>query len=215
MQFTHVLFDMDGTLVDSMGYWDDVCGEWLRSAGLYSEELFDILKPMTLPQTAEYLESNFNMSVPLDEVVQRMYSIMQVHYEKDVELKAGVRSFLDEMQKKGVRMCVVSSTHRSLVELCLKRHNLTDYFEFVLSAEEVGKGKTDPDIYLEAAKRLGAEPQNCLVFEDAMAAGLTARRAGFLTAAIYDDNSDAAWDAFRTQTDLAFRDWDEARKMLR
>ncbi len=214
MQFTHALFDMDGTLVDSMGYWDEVCGEYLREAGLYTEEIFDILKPMTLPQTAEYLEAEFGIPVPLEEIKSKMCRIMLGHYQNDVEPKPGVRAFLQAMQNKGVRMCVVSSSPDLLVETCLKRHDLTQFFEFLLSAEEVGKGKTDPDIYLEAAKRLNAEPQNTLVFEDAMQAGLTAKNAGFPTAAIYDTNSAAEWDAFRTQTDFAFADWDEALRIL-
>ena len=205
---------MDGTLVDSMGYWDEVCGEFLRETGLYSEEIFDVLKPMTLPQTAEYLESEFGVSIPLQEIETRMCRIMRAHYENDVLPKPGVQSFLQAMRDAGVKMCVVSSSPDLLVEACLKRHDLTKYFDFLLSAEEVGKGKTEPDIYLEGAKRLNAAPDSILVFEDAMQAGLTAKRAGFPTAAIFDENSVEEWDAFRTQVDYAFREWGEALRVL-
>ena len=214
MHFTHALFDMDGTLVDSMGYWDEVCGEYLRQVGLYSEVVFETLKPMTLPQTAEYFESEFGIKVPVEKMEKEMCRIMLDHYENDIEVKPGVQAFLEAMQKKGIRMCVVSSSPTLLVETCLKRHRLTQYFEFLLSADEVGKGKTDPDIYFEAARRLGVEPQNTLVFEDAMPAGLTAKRAGFPTAAIFDETSAVEWDEFRKQTDFAFADWDEALRTL-
>ena len=187
------MFDMDGTLVDSMGYWDEVCGEYLRQIGLYTEEIFDKLKPMTLPQTAAYLDSEFGISVSQEDII-----------------KPGIHAYLDALQKKGVRMCVVSSSPDALVKACLEQHDLLRYFEFLISAEEVGKGKTEPDIYYEAAKRLGASPETTMVFEDAMIAGLTAKRAGFLTTAIFDDNSVEQWDDFRVQTDCAFKTWNDA-----
>ncbi len=206
---------MDGTLVDSMGYWDEVCGEYLRSVGLYSEEVFDKLKPMTLPQTAKYLETEFHVSISPKEIITHMCRIMLGHYQNDVQAKSGIHEFLGALKKKGIRMCVVSSSPDDLVKTCLQRHDLLQYFEFLLSAEEVGKGKTDPDIYFEAAKRLDASPESTMVFEDAMIAGLTAKRAGFLTTAIFDDNSVEEWDDFRKETDFAFRDWDEALHTLR
>ena len=214
MQFTHALFDMDGTLVDSMQYWDEVCSEYLRQVGLNSEEVFDTLKPMTLPQTAHYLESEFGIQISEKEIVSQMQRIMLEHYKNDVQVKPGVREYLEALKQKGVKMCVVSSTSEPLLKVCLNRHGLTSYFAFLLSAEDVGKGKADPDIYYEAARRLGADPKSTMVFEDAMIAGLTAKRAGFLTTAIYDENSDEEWDAFHSQTDFAFRDWNEALQNL-
>ena len=210
MHFTSAMFDMDGTLVDSMGYWDEVCGEYLRQIGLYTEEIFDKLKPMTLPQTAAYLDSEFGISVSQEDIIQDMCRIMLDHYRNDVQAKPGIHAYLDALQKKGVRMCVVSSSPDALVKACLEQHDLLRYFEFLISAEEVGKGKTEPDIYYEAAKRLGASPETTMVFEDAMIAGLTAKRAGFLTTAIFDDNSVEQWDDFRVQTDCAFKTWNDA-----
>lgn len=209
-----MMFDMDGTLVDSMGYWDEVCGEYLKEVGLYSEVVFNTLKPMTLPQTAEYFESEFGIKVPVEKMEKQMCRIMLAHYEQDVQAKPGVHEFLQAMKNKGVRMCVVSSSPDLLVETCLKKHDLTKYFDFLLSADAVGKGKTDPDIYLEAARRLGADPKNTLVFEDALPAGLTAIRAGFPTAAIFDENSAEEWDAFCDEADLSFSDWNEALRAL-
>lgn len=209
------MFDMDGTLVDSMGYWGEVCGEYLRHVGLYTEEIFDTLKPMTLPQTAEYLETEFHVSISPEEIIAHMCRIMLGHYQNDVQAKPGVHAYLDALQKQGVRMCVVSSSPDDLVETCLRRHDLLRYFDFMISAEEVGKGKTEPDIYFEAAKRLGTKPETTIVFEDALIAGRTAKRAGFLTAAIFDENSFEEWDTFRKETDYAFRDWDEARQALK
>ena len=214
MDFTFAIFDMDGTLVDSMGYWDAVCAEFLTELGVYSEEVFDQLKPMTVPQSAEFLKTEFGISRSPQEVIERMCAIMQAHYENDVQPKSGVYDFLDALQQRGVRMCVASSTPVYLIDICLKRLQMRRYFDFLLSAEEVGTGKNEPYIYLETAKRLGAKPAETMVFEDAMIAGITAKRAGFRTAAIYDENSAQEWDAFSAQTDFAFADWHEALKAL-
>ncbi len=214
MQFTHAIFDMDGTLVDSMGYWDAVCGELLRELGIYSDDMIETLKPMTVPQTAEYLKTAFGIEGSPKEMISRMCGIMQTHYENDVQPKPGVYDFLDSMQKKGVRMCVASSTPDDLIDICLHRLKMRHYFDFLLSAEEVGKGKTDPDIFLLAANRLNATPQNTMVFEDSMMAADTAKRAGFQTAALYDDTGHTEWDTFRRKADCAFADWHEALRSL-
>lgn len=210
MQFKHAIFDMDGTLVDSMKFWDAVCGEFLRELGVYSEEVFDILKPMTVPQTADYLKSAFGIECDPQDMVDEMCRIMQSHYENDVQPKPGVYAFLEAVHQKGIPMCVASSTPVYLIEICLQRLKLRHFFDFLVSAEEVGKGKDDPGIYLETAKRLNACPQSTMVFEDAIIAGVTAKSAGFQTAAIFDETSETEWDAFRKETDFAFRDWHEA-----
>lgn len=214
MQFTHAIFDMDGTLVDSMQYWETVCGEFLRELGIDSEEIIEVLKPMTVPQTADYLRDEFGITGSPQEMTNRMCSIMRGHYETDVQPKPGVYAFLEALRKKGVRMCVASSTPDDLIDLCLQRLGLRDCFEFLLSAETVGKGKDAPDIFLEAAARMHAEPQNTMVFEDALIAAETAKRAGFQTAAIFDEVGAAEWDKFRQKADVAFNDWHEALQIL-
>ena len=214
MQFTYGIFDMDGTLVDSMGYWDEVCGEFLRELGVYSEQVIEILKPMTVPQTADYLKSAFGIEGSAQDMTDRMCRIMQAHYENDVLPKLGIYAFLDAMQKKGVRMCVASSTPIDLIDLCLQKLKMRHYFDFLLSAEEVGRGKDAPDIFLKAAERLGAVPQATMVFEDSMMAANSAKRVGFLTAAIYDKIGDAEWDTFRKTADVSFRDWQEALQII-
>lgn len=214
MQFSFAIFDMDGTLVDSMGYWDQTCEEFIHENGVDAPGVIDVLKPLTVQQTVEYLEKELGIHVSVTEMSARMCKIMQAHYEQDVEIKPGVTDFLQALRARGVKMCVASSSPQYLVETCLAKLSLKEYFEFFLSAEEVGKGKTEPDIYYEAARRLHAAPSDTMVFEDAMAAGLTAQKAGFPVTAVWDTSGIAEWEAFHPLADHAILNWKEAEEIL-
>ena len=119
---------------------------------------------------------------------------MALHYRQDVKIKPGVRDYLDALKQKGVPMCVASATAKPLVELCLETLGLKDYFRFILSCVEVGAGKNRPDVFVEAARRLGASPENCAVFEDAIYAVRSAHAAGFHVVAVKDAHNAACWD---------------------
>lgn len=198
---------MDGTLVDSMQYWDHVCCDFIRELGIYEDGLMETVNPMTLNQMVEYLNGRFNLTLSAETIIGRMRELMRVHYQNDVFVKPGVLRFLDSLKEQGVPMCVASTTPMNLVELCLDRLDLRKYFVFAVSAETVGKGKTEPDIYLYAAERLGGAPEETMVFEDAMKAGQTAKRAGFSVTAVYDETSKSEWDDFKVFADCVVEDW--------
>ena len=209
LQHHFAIFDMDGTLVSSMEYWDMICAEFLAEQGIHAEGLLELMKPMTLPQSAVYLQQRFGCTFSAPEMIQRMCTLMRVHYERDVRLKPGVLACLEDLRRQGVRMCIASSTPIDLIGACLDALGLRRFFTFFVSSEEVGKGKTEPDIYLHAAKRLGAPPSDVIVFEDSLAAGTTAKQAGFAVAAVYDQIGATEWDAFCRMADLVIRDWTE------
>ncbi|MBQ7542757.1 MAG: HAD family phosphatase [Clostridia bacterium] len=211
MRYQFAIFDMDGTLVDSMKYWDTVCTEFLQALGIHDESVFDILKPMTVEQTADYLKENFGCPLSAAQMSEKMCGIMREHYRHDVQAKSGASAFLQTLRENGVRMCVASSSPVDLVELCLRSVGLYEYFEFIVSAETVGIGKTDPDIYWYASDKLGSMPEDTIVFEDALGAGLTAKRAGFAVAAVYDETSAAEWTEFCTIADYSVSDWRTAQ----
>lgn len=150
------IFDLDGTLCDSMGYWR------LETAHIPAE---DYENPL---------------------IAEPAYDKMREHYRRDVELKPGVIEFLEKARADGIRMCIASATRRDVSEPFLIRSGLMDYMEFYIDCWEVGAYKERPDVYLRAAERLGASISDCAVFEDAEYCARTAQRAGFFVVGIND-----------------------------
>ena len=98
-------------------------------------------------------------------------------------------------------MCVASATAEPLMEACLSRLGVAHYFQFLLSCETVGAGKNRPDVYFAAAERLGAEPEEIAVYEDALYAARTAKEAGFYVVGVYDDSASGHWDELKELAD--------------
>lgn len=129
------------------------------------------------------------------------------HYKKDVVTKPGVIEYLEALHNQGVRMCLASATDVNLVVLVMKRLGIDKYFEFMLSCEEIGKGKDEPDIYLEAVRRLGCKPEEAAVYEDVFYSANTAKKAGFYTIAVADVNATKEWDSLTAIADEIIIDW--------
>ena len=207
---------MDGTLVDSMAYWRQLGEEYLRAKGVTGElePVLQQTKPMTMLESAALFIREFGLSGTPETIAAEMDGVMDEHYKNDVPLKPGVREYLDRLHRRGVRMCVASATPEPLIRVCLTRLGVAEDFQFLLSCDAVGKGKNSPDVFLEAARRLGAEPGETAVFEDALYAAETARAAGFYTVGVYDSGGARHWDRMSQVADELIPDWAEAATML-
>lgn len=210
------IFDMDGTLVDSMGFWRRLGREYLAAKGIteHIDEFLERTKPMTMSESAAYFLEVFSLPGTAESIAAEMNAVMDAHYRRDIPLKPGIREYLSRLRRSGVRMCVASATASGLMEACLRRLDAAQYFDFLLSCEEIGAGKNQPDVYLEAAKRLGAPPQETAVFEDALYAAETAKAAGFYTVAVYDDSGKTEWEKLAALADEAVLDWPAAARSL-
>jgi len=204
------IFDLDGTLVDSMEWWKGLAEEFLRSQGVEKlpDSLLSQIKTMTIPESAALFIRIFGISGTVSSVAEEMNALMDRHYREDISLKPGVKAYLRRLKEKGIRMCVASATSKELVEACLKRLGAADYFEAFLSCEDVGAGKTRPDIYLEAARKMNCRPDEALVVEDALHAIETAKKAGFSTAAVYD-KANKEQEKIRETADIYLKSFDE------
>ena len=207
MDKRYAIFDMDGTLVDSMPFWKELASEYLSSKGVTKvpADLPERIKPMTMSESAALFRDEFGLS---GDPEAEMNAMMEGHYRKDIPLKPGVAEYLRAFQEKGVAMCVASATAEQLMEACLGRLGVLDCFEFLLSCETVGAGKNSPSVYQEAARRLDAEAAEIAVYEDALYALRTAKNAGFHTVGVYDESAD--WAAVKAIADEIISNWGEA-----
>lgn len=181
------IFDMDGTLLDSMPFWGDSADRFLMKRGVRPPPgLYEALKDLSMVQTADYLRERFGVTGTVQDVMDGINEVMEESYFHQIPPKADILSFVDRLARAGVRMCVATATDRYLAEAVLKRVGLLGRFEFLLTCTEVGAGKHLPVIYERACERLGLPREEVVVFEDALYAVETAKAAGFPVVAIAD-----------------------------
>ena len=169
------IFDLDGTLLDSMPSWQRQIDDMLIAKGITPpEDLLDRTKTLGLENATGMILQEFHLPDDPAVVYQQFQNNMEQLYCTTIPLKPGVRALLEHLQKAGASMVVATATARPLVEKVLQHHQLQDYFQSITTVAEVGIGKHDPRIYLVAAGKLGLLPQDCIVFEDSLK-GIAAR----------------------------------------
>ena len=219
MDKNYCIFDMDGTLVDSMGYWLGMEHDYLTSRGAKPgpalEALIERLKPMTLYDAAQAFIAELGFSGPPEQIIADMNAVMAENYRLRVPLKADVKDYLTALKARGTRLCTASATGAPLVKLCLDRLGIGHLFDFMLSCVDVGASKDRPDVYFAAAARMGAKPEEVAVFEDSLQALTTAKNAGFYAVAVRDDHSLSDWPALCELADETVESWAEAARTLR
>ncbi len=182
------IFDLDGTILDSMPMWRALCPALLCEHGILHGDLNNVLAAKTLRQSADFIADTFPIKLTGDEILNKWEAEVTWQYENVLQLKDGAAEFLAFLKEGGIGLCVATLTDRRHAVPALSRLGVLDMFEFVVTVPEVGRGKHFPDVYLEAAERLRLRPQQCLVFEDTLYAIETAKRAGFRVCAVYDDS---------------------------
>jgi len=184
------IFDVDGTILDSMSIWNNAAEMFLRSMGIKAETgLGKIMFSMNMTEGAEFLKNRYELDMDKDEIITGINNTIKYFYNYHVQLKEGVKKFLKDMKQAGIRMTAATSSDRHVVEEALKRLNVISYFDRIFTCTEVGAGKVKPDIYLAAAGYMGTLPKDTWVFEDALYAIRTAKNAGFRTVGVYDFSS--------------------------
>ena len=181
------IFDLDGTLLDSMFIWDTIGEEYLRSLGKEPhEDLNETFMTLTLEEAAEYYREHYGVTLSVKEIVDGVNAMVEQTYRTKVTLKPGISEYLAWLKGNGVRMCVATVTDRYLVEETLDRLGVRHYFSEIFTCAEVGFGKDKPIIYQKALEHLGTEKSDTYVFEDLPFALNTAKTDGFPTVGIYD-----------------------------
>ena len=182
-----VIFDLDGSLVDSMWIWRDIDIEYLGRYGIVlPDELQSEIEGMSFSETACYFKERFQIPDEIEKIKADWNEMAFDKYTHQVPLKKGAGSFLKECRKRGIHLAIATSNSRELVDNIIKVHGLESYFSGVVTGCEVEKGKPAPDVYLEAAKRCCVSPENCLVFEDILPGILAGKAAGMKVCAVED-----------------------------
>lgn len=194
MKIKAAIFDMDGTLIDSLMLWDilwEAFGNKYLNGEIFKPDTDTDKKIRTMPvyEAMEYLHKNCNIGQSGEELYKIATETFCNFYSSRVKLKKGVREFLDYCYQNGVKMCLATANDLDLVEVALKHCNIEKYFLKLFSCKELGKGKETPDIFLLALNYLETPIEETWVFEDSYVALNTARKAGFPTVGVYDKYS--------------------------
>ena len=203
-----LLFDLDGTLVDSMWMWKQIDIDFLESCGLrMPEDLQRKIEGMSFSETAVYFKERFRLKQSLDEIKSIWTQMSIDKYRREVPFKPGAEEFLRLASGKGMKTGIATSNGREIVEGLNESLRLDRYIQVLVTGCEVASGKPAPDIYLEAARRLGLSPEECLVFED-VPAGIAAGKAAGMRVCAVDDAASAPYrDEVRMLADYYVRDF--------
>lgn len=191
MQIKGAIFDMDGTLVNSLMWWDvfwsNLGKKYLNDPDFKpSEEDDRKVRTMIFSDCMEYIQKKYSIPASPQEILSYAHEDIERFYVEDVKCKEGAIELLEDLRSKGIKLCLASATRRDHVMLCLDNLDLTKYFDTVLSCADIGKGKDKPDIYLLALKKLGINAEDACVFEDSFVALETSKSIGCKTVGIFD-----------------------------
>ena len=205
------IFDLDGTLVDSMWMWYKIDEEFLGQFGVaVPEDLQDCLEGMSFTETAAYFKERFPFLPFSIEQLKNIWNRMAYDkYAHEVPLKPGVLEYLQYLKANGIKTGVATSNSKELVTVTLENLHVIQYFDSIRTACEVEKGKPSPDIYLLVAKDLEVEPEKCIIFEDVPAGILAGSRAGMKTYAVADTYSEYLLEEKKRLADTYIEDYFE------
>lgn len=203
-----IIFDVDGTLFDSMHIWSQLGKRYLASVGIEAKpELAKILFSMSLDESSEYLKKEYNLPDSIEKIREDTIKILSDFYRYEATLKPGAIDFIKRMKSRNIPMAIATSGERRILAPALERLGITDCFLTVLTCSELKTNKRVPTIYLRAAKLLGTMPEETAVFEDVLHAILTVKSAGFITCAVEDESSIQDRDEIRKTADFYLQDF--------
>lgn len=210
------IFDLDGTLLDSMGVWDQVDIDFLAKRGIeVPADYMGKVAAMQFRQIAEYTIARFGLPDTPEALMQEWDDMARVAYSTVVEAKPHAVEYLSYLKRSGAKLAVATSLPPALREPAMKHVGIFDYFDQIVSVDDANDvGKDRPDVFLLAAGRLGVVPEQCTVFEDLLVAMRSAKSVGMRVWAIHDDSSDGDWPDICGLADGVLFDFSETPRSL-
>ncbi len=191
MKYKAVIFDLDGTLIDSMGVWFQVDVEYLSKRNIEVEEnLFSQVEGgNSFIEIAQFFKKRFNLPDTLEEIMNEWTEMVAHHYKNNVKLKPGAFELIQYLKGKNIKLGIGTSNSKYLTEIVLKENDVLRYFDCIVAGCEEIKGKPFPDIFLKLASQLKVDASECIVIEDVLVGVKAAKKAGMKVYAIYDKYS--------------------------
>jgi len=208
--FKGAIFDVDGTILDTMTVWQEITTKFLveRNLPVVAEEMA-AYKEMIIDESMTFIKNRYGLSESVKELKAEFNRLVSDAYHFEVQPKNGVKEYMEKLKAGGVKIAIATSGYKDLAEAALKRLGMADMIDAYAVSCEVGVKKSNPDIYLLAAKRIGIEPEECMVFEDILIGIEGAKKAGMQTTAIYDDLNVEDTEKLMQTTDKNIKDWTE------
>ena len=216
MKYRAVIFDLDGTLIDSMGIWLQIDHEYLQKRDIpVPDDLFeDVPEGNSFKEICQYFKDKFNLPDSIEEIGNEWIEMVAEHYKTDITLKPGAKELIEFLHSQNVKMAIGTSNTKHLAETVLKANNVLKYFGSIVAGCEEIKGKPFPDIFLNAAEELQIDPKDCLVIEDTLHGVRAAHNGGMDAFAIFDDNETHQVDKLKQEAEFYAEDcWEILEKL--
>ena len=217
MDIEACIFDLDGTLVDSMSAWNEACNDFLARRGLIAYDgLLTEFAQTGLEASAIRFINHYHLTESIEDIVAEFVAFAEEKYASEIYLKPGAYELLDALKNKGIKLAITTASRRRPLESSLRNNNAIDFFDALVSVDEVTPlGKTTPEGYLITADMIGIDPSECVVFEDVLGPATQAHKGGFHVIGVYDESPAQDHVALAEEADVFIDCFAEAADALK
>lgn len=210
MKIKGAIFDLDGTILDSMHIWPEIDEDFLGRRGIsVPDDYIKEISTMGFHEIAIYTKNRFNLTESIEDIKREWNEMSVMAYSTTIGLKKGAKEYLKFLKNRGIKLSVATASSEQIFIPALENNGVLDLFDAVTTLAEVSRGKGHADIYLKAAEKIGVEPSCCVVFEDIYEGLKAAKNAGFITVGVYEKYSVHPAELVKEQSDLFIYDFDE------
>lgn len=209
-----IIFDLDGTLVDSMGYWRSVSRDFMKTKGIDIEDAVQHkMTTMNLDASLKYMKDYYKLEESFEELFRDFSRTVEDFYRNKVEAKEGSLEILKYFKDKGMKVVIGTSTADHFANIVIRKHGIDKFIDGLYTADSVGHLKGEEEFYLSIADDLGEDPEEIFLVDDSYLALRTAKRAGLIGIGIYDENSKDTWSTIVDENKYSARKLIELKKL--
>lgn len=203
------VFDLDGTLLDSMHVWSEVDQIFFERRGMaVPSDYVAAIAPLGFPGAAAYTIERFGFKEKQEDIIKEWFELAGKAYAQDIQLKPGAKKYLESLKVNGVRLAAATASDQEIFLPCLERHGILSWFDTIITVHDVERGKGFPDIYEKAAVNMGLDVHSCAVFEDILKGITGAKAGGFLSVGVQDQHAAADEQKIRELADIYIESWE-------